>query len=58
MNITDHGENDPIPFVLSDTDRAIADQCKHAIAEQRYQLNVRDRQMQRVREERERGGQA
>lgn len=56
MNIHDHGENDPIPFVLSDTDRTIADQCKHAIAEQRYQLNLRDRQMQKRREERERGG--
>lgn len=43
MNITDRGENDPIPFELTDTDRAIADQCKHAIVQQRYYLNTQDR---------------
>lgn len=42
MNISDHGENDPIPFNLSDTDRAIAGHCKHAIAQHRYFLNARD----------------
>lgn len=41
--IIDHGQHDPIPFELTDSDRAIADQCKHAIAEQRYYLNTRDR---------------
>jgi len=43
VNISDHGHNDPIPFELSDADRAIADQCKHAIAQQRYYLNTQER---------------
>lgn len=43
MNISDHGHNDPIPFELSDTDRAIADQAAHAIAQQRYYLNTQER---------------
>lgn len=54
--IHDHGENDPIPFVLDDADRAIADVCKHAIAEQRYYLNTRDRLQQKRREERGENG--
>lgn len=54
--IHDHGQDDPIPFELSDTDRAIADVCKHAIAEQRYYLNTRDRLQQR--REKERGDKA
>ena len=52
MTIIDRGEDDPIPFVLDDVDRAIADACKHAIAEQRYYLNTRDRLQQKRREER------
>jgi hypothetical protein len=42
-NIIDHGHDDPIPFELTDTDRAIADQTAHAIAQQRYYLNTRDK---------------
>jgi len=41
--IHDRGENDPIPFVLTDTDRAISDVARHAIAEQRYYLNTQER---------------
>lgn len=53
MNIIiDRGENDPIPFVLDDVDRAIADVCKHALAEQRHYLNTRDRLQQKRLEER------
>ncbi|WP_395119662.1 hypothetical protein ACFCQI_01730 [Rhodanobacter sp. FW102-FHT14D06] len=58
MNIIDHGHDDPIPFELSESDRAIADQCKHAIAEQRYYLNTRDRLQQRRRDEHKQGGAA
>jgi hypothetical protein len=43
MNIIDRGENDPIPFELTDTDRAISDATRHAIAEQRYYLNTQER---------------
>ncbi len=38
----DHGENDPIAYDLTTTDRAIADAARHAIAQQRYMLNARD----------------
>lgn len=41
--IIDHGQNDPLPFDLTDTDRAIADQAAHAIVQQRYYLNTRDK---------------
>jgi|GEM_PF-4524465 len=43
MNITDRGENDPIPFELTDIDRAIADVAWHAIVQQRYYLNTQER---------------
>ena len=41
--IHDHGHDDPLNFELTDTDRAIADQAAHAIAQQRYYLNTRDK---------------
>lgn len=43
MNIIDRGENDPLNFELTDTDRAIADHAAHAIVQQRYYLNTRDK---------------
>ena len=42
-NISDHGELDFLTPNLTDTDRAIADAARHAMAEQRYHLNTQER---------------
>lgn len=43
MNISDHGELDFLTPTLTDTDKAIADAARHAMAEQRYHLNTQER---------------
>lgn len=53
MTIIDHGHDDALEFALDDADRAIADACRHAIAEQRYYLNTRDKLQQQRAQERE-----